>query len=370
MNRRSLRSGVSVALIALLLGSGLALAGPRPAAAAEVCFPQTNQCLEGVFLDYWLNRGGLELLGYPISPKMNEVNPTDQQVYLVQYTERTRLEYHPELANTPYVVLAGLLGREQMLAKYPNGTPSGSNGQGGLYFPQTGKRLSPDFAAWWTSHGGLELVGYPLSDEFVEINPSDNKPYVVQYTERTRLERHPENAAPYNVLAGLLGREQYLTKYPAWGPTLPALSGGKAYAEPNGFFVFSVPQNWQQAANPAPFQALFQAPGNVASAGILMEGVGPGFTLDNLHQAMGQLVQNVPNYAPVSVDKVTVNGLKAYRRIYTGTLNNVPIKAEIVYLLGPGGQVAYVVQMGTTVGAFPSLQPTFDAIAGSFKALK
>lgn len=371
MKGQAWRSRISLVLIALLLGTGLAFTAPRSTAAAEVCFQQTNQCLEGVFLDYWQNRGGLELLGYPISPKMNEVNPTDQKVYLVQYTERTRLEYHPELANTPYVVLAGLLGREQMLSKYPNGTPSGTSAPGGLYFPQTNKSLSPDFAEWWTNHGGLELVGYPLSDEFVEVNPSDNKPYVVQYTERTRLERHPENAPPYNVLAGLLGREQYLAKYPAWGPTLAPLAGGKPYIHPSGFFTFSVPQNWQPAANPASFLVLFIAPGNVASVGIQAEGVPNGFTLDDLDQTYAKLLQQgVPDYALVSLDKVTVNGLKAYRRIYKGTLNNVPIQVEMVYMLGSGDKIAYVVQAGTTVAGFPSLQPTFDAIAGTFQVLK
>ncbi len=370
MNGHTWRRRISLVLVALLLGSGLVFTAPRPTAAAEVCFQQTNQCLEGVFLDYWQNRGGLELLGYPISAKLNEVNPTDQKVYLVQYTERTRLEYHPELVNTPYVVLAGLLGREQMLAKYPNGTPSGTSAPGGLYFSQTGKSLSPDFANWWTSHGGLELVGYPLSDEFIEINPSDNQPYVVQYTERTRLERHPENAPPYNVLAGLLGREQYLAKYPAWGPTLAPLTGGKSYVQPQGYFTFSVPQNWQAAANPANFQVLFVSPGNVASVGAQLEGVPAGFTLDNLDQAFAQIAQQVPNYAPVSHDKVTVNGLKAFRRIYKGTLNNVPVQVELVYFLGSGDKVAYWVQAGTTVAGFPSLQPTFDAIAGSFQVLK
>ena len=83
MNGHAWRSRISLMLVAVLLGSGLVFTAPRPTAAAEVCFQQTNQCLEGVFLDYWQNRGGLELLGYPISAKLNEVNPTDQKVYLV-----------------------------------------------------------------------------------------------------------------------------------------------------------------------------------------------------------------------------------------------------------------------------------------------
>ena len=95
-----------------------------------------------------------------------------------------------------------------------------------------------------------------------------------------------------------------------------------------------------------------------------------GYTLDQLDHDMLALVQTEPNYAAVLHDKVTVNGLKAYRIIYTRTLGGVPVGVELVYLLGPGNKVAYGVQMGSAVAAFPTLQPTFDAIAGSFKALK
>lgn len=201
------------AIAALLLVTGVALAGAAPAAAAPapVCFPQTGQCLAGPFLDFWQGQGGLDLLGYPITGELQEVNPTDGKTYTVQYTERTRLELHPENAGTPYLVLAGLLGREQFLAKYPNGRPAG--GAGANCFPQTGRCMNADFYQWWTTHGGLELVGYPISDEFPEVSPTDGKTYMVQYTERTRLEYHPEHAGtPYVVLAGLLGREQYLAK--------------------------------------------------------------------------------------------------------------------------------------------------------------
>jgi hypothetical protein len=37
--------------------------------------------------------------------------------------------------------------------------------------------------------------------------------YTVQYFERARFERHPENQAPYDVLLGLLGIEALVTRY-------------------------------------------------------------------------------------------------------------------------------------------------------------
>ena len=86
---------------------------------------ETQRCVAEPFLSYWRNNGGLAQQGYPVSDQFAEVSPTNGQTYQVQYFERARFEYHPENAGTPYVVLLGLLGREQLLAKYPNGIPGG-----------------------------------------------------------------------------------------------------------------------------------------------------------------------------------------------------------------------------------------------------
>jgi hypothetical protein len=64
------------------------------------------------FLIYWRVRGGLERFGYPITERMNE--EIEGKVYPVQYFERRRMEYHPELAGTPYEVLLGRLGADVM----------------------------------------------------------------------------------------------------------------------------------------------------------------------------------------------------------------------------------------------------------------
>ena len=47
------------------------------------------------------------------------------------------------------------------------------------------------------------------------MSPTNGQTYRVQYFERARFEYHPENAGGENeVLLGLLGREQYLARYP------------------------------------------------------------------------------------------------------------------------------------------------------------
>ncbi|MDQ3930172.1 MAG: hypothetical protein M3328_13630 [Chloroflexota bacterium] len=76
---------------------------------------------------------------------------------------------------------------------------------GVLYFSLVGHTLREPFRAYWDLHGGLDQFGYPLTEPFDEISPTDGKPYLVQYFERNRLEYHPELPEAYRVSLGLLG---------------------------------------------------------------------------------------------------------------------------------------------------------------------
>ncbi len=76
------------------------------------------------------------------------------------------------------------------------------------YFPETEHNLSGAFKAYWETHGGLPIHGYPITEQFEEKNPLDGRTYVVQYFERSRFELHPENAgSPHEVLLGQLGTQ-------------------------------------------------------------------------------------------------------------------------------------------------------------------
>jgi hypothetical protein len=77
-------------------------------------FPETGHSLSYGFLYYWLNNGGLGIFGYPISEELQEISPTDGKLRMVQYFERARFEYHPDLKGTPYETQLGQLGRELM----------------------------------------------------------------------------------------------------------------------------------------------------------------------------------------------------------------------------------------------------------------
>jgi type VII secretion-associated serine protease mycosin len=77
-----------------------------------------------------------------------------------------------------------------------------------VYFPAVGHTLKGPFLKYWRDNGGLPIFGYPISEEFTEVSPTDGKEYVVQYFERNRFEYHPEYAGTSSeVLMGLLGVE-------------------------------------------------------------------------------------------------------------------------------------------------------------------
>lgn len=92
------------------LSMAFSLADQSTVAPDRVYFPQTEHSLGGPFLKYWSENGGLAIYGYPISEEITEVSPTNGQTYTVQYFERNRFEYHPEVAGTPFEVQLGLLG--------------------------------------------------------------------------------------------------------------------------------------------------------------------------------------------------------------------------------------------------------------------
>ncbi len=72
-------------------------------------------------------------------------------------------------------------------------------------FAETGQCVGGRFLAYWEANGGLARNGFPLSPVRSEVL-EDGNAYQVQYFERVRMEYHPENPPPYDVLLGQFGR--------------------------------------------------------------------------------------------------------------------------------------------------------------------
>ncbi len=181
--------------------------GPSPCDGGT-SFPQTGHSMCKAMEAYWNKYGGLAQFGYPISDPFVEVSPTDGKSYTVQYFERARFELHPENKGTPYEVLLGLLGRQFHAVEGP---VAAINDSAHHFFPETKHNVSTLFYTYWQAHGGLSISGLPISDELREKG-SDGKEYTVQYFERVRMEAHPENSSPYNVLLGALGRQAWTAR--------------------------------------------------------------------------------------------------------------------------------------------------------------
>ena len=117
----------------------------------------------------------------------------------------------------------------------PTALPGGACN--GRLFPETGKCVKEPFLSYWSAHGQLPINGYPISDEFSETL-EDGKSYKVQYFERVRMEHHPENQPPFDVLLGQFGRRIH----PADPPVAPK-PGARFFTETGhnltgGFLVY------------------------------------------------------------------------------------------------------------------------------------
>ncbi|CAA9562431.1 MAG: hypothetical protein AVDCRST_MAG88-1610 [uncultured Thermomicrobiales bacterium] len=109
-------------------------------------------------------------------------------------------------------------------------------------FPETGFTVRGRFLQCWEANGGLALNGYPLTDERWEVL-EDGREYTVQYFERVRLELHPENVPPNDVLLGQFGRRIHPADPPVPPPSGPITQDGFYFTEtghyvPGRFFAF------------------------------------------------------------------------------------------------------------------------------------
>lgn len=177
----------------------------------SIFFPETGHNMPPVFRRYWEENGGLYRFGYARTEPFYESSTTDGKVYLVQYFERARFEYNPELAGTKYEVQTGLLGSQLTTNRRANKeflfnpVPDPKNPDQ-FFFRVTGHTLKGVFLDYWIKNGGINVFGNPISEELEDTNPDDGKTYVMQYFERARFEYHQESkGTPYEVMLGLLG---------------------------------------------------------------------------------------------------------------------------------------------------------------------
>ena len=154
------------------------------------------------------------------------------------------------------------------------------------------------------------------------------------------------------------------------GTPLPTLGAGQAYTDPQGRFSFTIPNNWTQV-QAAGAEVAYQSPapaGTIAATvNIVLEKLPSAtVTLDEYDQAgEANLKQQFPDYKPVSLTQVTIDGKPAYKRIYTATIAGRVLQLQQVYLIER--DVAYVISCGAPQESFAANATVFDQISGTFK---
>ena len=77
--------------------------------------------------------------------------------------------------------------------------PLSTNSTGSVYYRQTGHSIKDAFLNYWLMNGGVELYGYPISEEFTQNGVP------MQYFERARMEHRPASSRPWKVELSHLG---------------------------------------------------------------------------------------------------------------------------------------------------------------------
>jgi len=173
---------------------------------------ETGHNVPDEILDYWYANGGWRTFGLPLSEFYREVH-YDGTIRYVQIFERSILSLDLSGDTSPPLVIGDLLGYTTYInpeAAQP--VEPFDNWASATYFPATGHSLQNGFKAYWESHGGLYVFGYPLSEEWSYTN-EDGRKVVMQVFERARFEWWPDMVGTdAEITLGLLARELMIDK--------------------------------------------------------------------------------------------------------------------------------------------------------------
>jgi hypothetical protein len=107
-------------------------------------------------------------------------------------------------------------------------------------FPETGQQVCGRLLEYWEQNGGLPVFGYPIGPEQpVQI---EGRTIQSQWFERNRLELHPQNPRPYDVLLGRLGADGLAAQKRNWQEFPKANPGAPHYFAETGHAI--APEFW------------------------------------------------------------------------------------------------------------------------------
>ena len=145
---------------------------PLPAEHNEGGFP-----MQALIWRYWKAHGGEALFGPPLE-EPQYLGATVRQVF-----RNGILELRPDQADSPALVQLLPLGRNVSAG---NAILGSDLAQTELFFVETGQSIHGTMAEFWQRHGGLHVLGYPISGAFERTN-AQGQQELVQIFERSVL---------------------------------------------------------------------------------------------------------------------------------------------------------------------------------------
>ena len=175
------------------LASGIATAvGPRLVGAAAagqpgVHFPETGHTVALDFAQFWLDNGGQNPFGLPITPEYAEDGVG------IQWFERARFERLPGRSDVVLPLLAdeylAVTGRSPATQPSVAATNLALT-EPGQYFPESGFTVREPFLSFFRQYGGTAIFGQPTSEQHLVGGVP------AQYFQRARLELHQDGVRP------------------------------------------------------------------------------------------------------------------------------------------------------------------------------
>lgn len=162
------------------------LAAPATTSIALPFRHLNGHFIAGSFRTFYEANGDTAAFGLPLTDALIESGGLT-----VQYFTYARFEWHDRVELTH-------LGRwaatnHSNAAAFAWVAADAPIAPGRTYIPESGHTIGGAFAWYWNQNGGVQVLGYPISEEFIEAQ-ADGQERLVQYFERAVLAYHPESA--------------------------------------------------------------------------------------------------------------------------------------------------------------------------------
>lgn len=114
-----------------------------------------------------------------------------------------------------------------------------------VYVPETRHYMSAGFKSYWQAHGGPELFGYPLTEEFTEKDPATGQDVTVQYFERVKMEYRPSAPEGQRVMLARLGAEMTADRHLEPVPAVASTADRTYFAQTGHTIAFGFKKFWE-----------------------------------------------------------------------------------------------------------------------------